>query len=283
MTDTRSNSLANTPAEIMASDSDIVRIVQITDSHIFADPDGCLLGLNTRESFRAVRERVEKEEWRPDIMLSTGDLSQDASPQAYQYLADQFQAMDIPTYWCAGNHDNPDVMELYLSNSRVSSAKVVYSGNWQIILLDSSVKGKVHGLINEEQLAFLKSCLANAPQRNALVVFHHQPVNVGSKWLDNVGLLNKQAFLDVVKAHSQIKGVLWGHVHQEYDQKENGVHWLATPSSCVQFKVQSQEFSAGNEAPGYRYLNLHSDGRIETVVHRIDNIEFTVDYTIKGY
>jgi Icc protein len=51
----------------------------------------------------------------------------------------------------------------------------------------------------------------------------------------------------------------------------------------VQFKPGSEDFAAGEEAPGYRYLNLYADGHIESVVHRIDNPEFTVDYSIKGY
>ena len=51
----------------------------------------------------------------------------------------------------------------------------------------------------------------------------------------------------------------------------------------MQFKPGSEDFSAGVEAPGYRYLNLHGDGRIDSVVHRIDTIDYTVDYSIKGY
>ena len=58
---------------------------------------------------------------------------------------------------------------------------------------------------------------------------------------------------------------------------------LATPSSSVQFKPFSKEFSADTESPGYRILDLTNEGKIETQVNRIDHIEFTVDYTVKGY
>ncbi len=271
------------PHEVLPNRMDVVRLAQVTDSHIFADPEGCLLGLNTRDSFEAVCERVMLEEWRPDALLTTGDLSQDASPESYQYLADYFKSMDIPTFWIPGNHDNPETMELYLTNNKVLSAKQVLIGHWQIILLDSSVKNKVHGYLEEEQLEFLERCLNRYPEKHAMISLHHQPIKIGSKWLDQIDLHNAEEFQKVVSQYTQVKGVLWGHVHQDFYRTINGVPWIASPSSCVQFTPNTEDFSAGTEAPGYRYLNLYSDGRIESVVHRIDNIEFTVDYSIKGY
>ena len=278
-----STNIETLPLDITPSRLDVVRLVQVTDSHIFADPEGCLLGLNTRVSFEAVCARVAQEEWRPDALLATGDLAQDASPEAYKYLADHFHQMNIPSYWIAGNHDNPDAMEMYLSNGRVSSAKHLLLGHWQVIMLDSSVVGKVHGHLDDSQLDFLQKSLARYKDKHSLVVLHHQPVDIGSHWLDNIGLKNNQAFNQIISQHNNVKGVLWGHVHQEYDKIHDGVNWIASPSSCVQFMPKSQDFAADTKAPGYRYINLYSDGRIESVVHRIDNIEFTIDYSIKGY
>lgn len=277
------NNIENLPYELVPSRMDVVRIAQVTDSHIFSDPEGCLLGLNTRESFEAVCERVLKEEWRPDFLLATGDLAQDSSPEAYKYLADYFMEMSIPSFWVAGNHDNPDTMEMYLSNGMVMAAKHLLVGKWQIILLDSSVARKVHGYLSDSQLSFLEKALARHTDRHTLVVLHHQPTDVGSTWLDGIGLKNREAFSEIIDKHKHVRGVLWGHVHQEFHEVINGVEWIASPSSCVQFTPGSVDFSADKKAPGYRYLNLFADGRIESVVHRIDNIEFTVDYSIKGY
>ncbi|MBV1907856.1 MAG: 3',5'-cyclic-AMP phosphodiesterase [Kangiellaceae bacterium] len=271
------------PFELLPSRTDVVRLVQVSDSHIFADPKGRLLGLNTRESFEAVCKRVVKEEWRADALLATGDLAQDSSAEAYEYLASYFDSMDVPTFWIAGNHDNPKTMDKYLNSGQTSLAKHIIIGNWQIILLDSSVAGKVYGELAESQLKFLEQTLTQNQDKHSLVVLHHQPVEVGSKWLDAIGLNNSDQFTALISQYSQVKGVLWGHVHQEFHKTIDGVHWIASPSSCVQFKPGSEDFCADTNAPGYRYLNLHSDGRIESVVHRIDNIEFTVDYTIKGY
>ncbi|MGB0495526.1 MAG: 3',5'-cyclic-AMP phosphodiesterase [Kangiellaceae bacterium] len=273
----------NLPTQINTSSTDVVRIVQVTDSHIFADPEGCLLGLNTRESFEAVCKRVELEEWKADFLLTTGDLAQDASKEAYEYLANYFEKMDFPTFWLAGNHDSPEVMKKTLTNSKVSPSNHIITEHWQVILLDSSEPGAVHGLLSEEELLFLESCLSQYPDKHSLVVLHHHPVDVDCDWLKNIGLKNKDAFLKIINKNENVKGVLWGHIHQEYEQEHNGIPFIATPSSCVQFTPGSQDFSADTKAPGYRYLSLFADGRIESVVHRIDNVEFTVDYSIKGY
>ena len=273
----------NLSVQINTSDTDVVKIVQITDSHIFAEPKGCLLGLNTRESFEAVCERVKKEEWKADLLLATGDLAQDASPEAYKYLADYLEKLAIPSYWIAGNHDDTQTMNETLNNSVVSPCKQIVTEHWQIILLDSSVPEMVHGALSQHELLFLESCLSQHPNKNSLVVLHHHPVDINCAWLKNIGLKNTKEFHKVIAKFDNVKGVLWGHIHQEYDQNHDGIPYLATPSSCVQFTPESSDFSADTKAPGYRYLNLFSDGRIESVVHRIDNVEFTVDYSIKGY
>ncbi|MNG26033.1 3',5'-cyclic adenosine monophosphate phosphodiesterase CpdA [compost metagenome] len=58
---------------------------------------------------------------------------------------------------------------------------------------------------------------------------------------------------------------------------------LASPSTCVQFAPGSEDFCVGNEAPGYRWLRLMRDGRVETGVSRVTGITFEVDYSVKGY
>ncbi len=275
--------LDNLTCNLTPSNMDVVRLVQVTDCHIYSDPDAKLLGVNTRDSFEAVCSRVQKEEWRPDGLLVTGDLSQDSSKESYQYLEQSLNSMDIPSFWLAGNHDKPDLMMKCLSKGCVSTAKKIIIGNWLIVLLDSSVPNKVYGELNETQLNFLENCLKQHPKKHALVSLHHHPINVNSDWIDNVGLKNTEQFTQIIEQHQQVKAVIWGHIHQEYHREINGVQWIATPSSCVQFTPKSKDFSADVKAPGYRYISLFANGDIESVVHRVDDFEFSVDHSIIGY
>lgn len=277
------SSVATLAKQLTTQSTGCVRVIQLTDSHIFSDESGKLLGLDTRHSFEAVLTRVKKEELAPDLYLATGDLSQDASENSYVYIAEKMQQLKVPTFWVPGNHDSPEVMERCFKGDNIFAHKRILAGNWQIILLDTSVPGKVYGNLSEQQLNLVKDAVKEYPERHLLVVMHHQPVKVGSDWLDNLGIKNAEALFAAVEDHASKVCFLWGHVHQDFNGEEQGVQLISTPSTCVQFKPGSEDFSAGDESPGYRYLTLYDDGRVESLLHRIDDIEFTVDYTIKGY
>jgi len=101
--------------------------------------------------------------------------------------------------------------------------------------------------------------------------------------MEPIGLRNADELFAVLDAYPQVRAVLWGHIHQEFDQLRNGVRLLASPSTCVQFAPGSEEFQVDQEAPGYRWLRLHADGQLETGVSRVTGIPFEVDYSVKGY
>lgn len=259
------------PYLIEPASSEIVHLLQITDSHIFADPSACLQGMNTRQSFAAVCNQVIENKCPADALLATGDLSEDGSAESYRFLADYFERMEIPTFWIPGNHDHPRTMGEYLNSGRVNPAKQLLIDNWQVVLLDSTIAGEVCGRVSESQLAFLDSALQQFTGKHALVCLHHQALPTGSRWIDQKGLKDSTRLKKLLASHNNVKGVLWGHVHQETHCSIDGVEWMSTPSSCIQFKPGAEEFSIGSERPGYRSLSLFADGHIETRVHRIDS------------
>lgn len=258
-------------------EADVVQLVQITDCHIFADAGEKLHGLNTRDSFEAVKFAVIESGVRLDMLLATGDLSQDASADSYRYLARQFDDFATPTFWIPGNHDEIGGLEKHFTGKRIHAAKHILAGAWQIVMLDSTIGGEVHGRVAESQLSFLDTALKQYPDRHALVCLHHQAIETGSEWIDNKGLREADQLRARLTQHENIRAVLWGHVHQETHRSTDGIEWMSTPSSCAQFKPGSKNFAIGTEAPGYRQLSLNADGSLETVVHRIDPIDFEVE------
>ena len=257
--------------QITAAEPGVVSLAQITDCHIFAAAEDCLRGVNTRHSFEAVSKAVIDNSGQLDLLLATGDLSQDGSVESYVYLAEKFDTMGTATFWLPGNHDDIDTLQERFIGQQIHAAKHVLIADWQIILLDSTIRGEVHGRVSEAQLEFLHDCLRACPEKHALVCLHHQALDTGSLWIDQKGLHHSDQLRKNIARHNNIRGVLWGHVHQETHQTIGGVEWMSTPSSCVQFKPQSREFAIGAEAPGYRHLNLCSDGTITTQVHRVDS------------
>ncbi|MFG7479147.1 3',5'-cyclic-AMP phosphodiesterase, partial [Enterobacter hormaechei] len=123
-----------------------VRILQITDTHLFAEKHETLLGVNTWESYQAVLDAIHAEKRPCDLIVATGDLAQDQSSAAYQHFAEGIASFSVPCVWLPGNHDFQPAMYSSLQDAGISPAKCVFAGDqWQILLLDSQVFGVPHG------------------------------------------------------------------------------------------------------------------------------------------
>ena len=262
--------------------ADPALLVQLSDSHLFAEADGTLLGMNTRDSLQKVIELVRLQQPRIDLIVASGDISQDGTLESYQQFRDLTRQLDASARWIPGNHDEPRIM----AEAAVQSAlldPVVDIGNWRVTLLDSAVPGSVPGYLEDEQLQLLARALSEAPERHHLVCLHHHPVSIGCAWMEPIGLRNPEALFSVLDRFPQVRAVLWGHVHQEIDRERNDVRLIASPSTCIQFEPGSDDFKVGDQAPGYRWLRLMPDGELETGVERVTGFEFQVDYGSDGY
>jgi Icc protein len=245
-------------------------VAQITDIHLFADSDRNLLGICTDESWNSVLIQVNKLPQRPDLLLLTGDLSQDGKAGSYQKIVDSVEQLGIPTYWLPGNHDQVSTMEQVLRSGIVSAEKSFARGNWQFLLLNSQSVGCVHGYLAPETLVWLNQELGSNPDKPTLIALHHPPFAVGSSWLDDSALQNSEELFMVLERHPQVKLVLFGHIHQEFSKWHNGVQFFGTPSTCIQFEPGSEDFALGKVKPGFRLLYLYPDQTWWTTVERTE-------------
>lgn len=259
-------------------------MVQVSDCHLFASTEGKLLGLNTQFSLDRVLELVRAEQPRMDLILATGDLSQDASLEAYTRLDNALNEFGVPTYWIEGNHDKPaPMLEALRGHKAEMGPCVIERGAWTIVMLDSTIPGEVPGELYDDDIEFLDRALKNAAGAHIMVCLHHHPVPMGCKWLDTQVVASADRFFDVIDRHDRVRAVVWGHVHQEFNGERNGVKLYAVPSTCVQFKPFSEDFAVDKIPPGYRWFDLYPDGRIDTKVSRVQGIDFEVDMSVKGY
>lgn len=259
------------------------RVVQISDSHLFASTDGRLLGLNTEDSLKLVLDRVAREQAHIDVILATGDLSQDGTTTAYRRFQQHIDRFQAPSYWLQGNHDLTEPMVNTLGGRSHLSPCLVEQGPWRIIMLNSSVEHQVPGCFQPSELAFLRESLEATRGHHVLICLHHHPLPMGCTWLDTQVVKNAADFWTVVDGFDHVRAILWGHVHQASDQERKGVRLMSVPSTCVQFKPKSHDFAVDDVAPGYRWLDLYPDGRIETEVSRVEGVKFEVDFSVKGY
>ncbi len=259
-----------------------LRVLQLTDTHLYASPVGTLLGINTLDSFQRVIRYFRDHHWPLDLLLATGDLVHDASPEGYAVAAEILSSFGVPVFCLPGNHDDPEVMRRHLRAPRVHNDTVMDHGAWRFVMLDSVIPGQEGGRLAADQLAQLEEALAGT-ERPTLVCLHHQPVDVGSAWIDTMAVENPDPLFEIVDHHPNVRGILWGHIHQTYEGRRRHVRLMASPSTCVQFAPGVDDFQVDEEPPGFRLLALLPDGTIRSEVVRLEDIPQGLELASSGY
>jgi 3',5'-cyclic-AMP phosphodiesterase len=247
----------------------VVRLTHFTDPHLYGDASETLRGVATLPALTAALARAQLRDWPPDALLVTGDIVQD-DPAGYPHFRRLFGELGLPVLCIPGNHDDPLALRRELDGAPFIVGGHVDLGRWRIVLLDSCVAGSAGGRLSEAALAGLDAALAGAGKRHCMVCLHHHPVPMASRWLDRVGLENAPQFLAAIDRHPNVRAIVWGHVHQNYDGLRKGVRLLATPSTCAQFLPNADDFAVDPRPPAYRTLELRPDGSLLTEVVWLD-------------
>lgn len=244
-----------------------LRFLQITDTHLVGDPGGRQRGVVTLDSFRAVLQAALSPQI--DGVLLTGDVVHDDA-DGYAWVRRELGARNRPVLCIPGNHDDAQCLRDALAGDPFRHGGHHDFGVWRIVMLDSLLPGAVEGRLGKSELRRLDAALATATDQHVLIVLHHHPVALGSRWLDAIGLVNAAEFFDIVDRHANVRGILWGHVHQTFETQRRNAHGelrlMATPSTCVQFRPGVDEFELDTLPAGFRLLDLHADGRIDSTV-----------------
>ncbi len=261
---------------------DALWVLQITDLHLYDDPHGTLLGVNTHQSFTEIlNNAIHNGQRKPDLMVLTGDLVHDNSEAAYRRLGGILSDTHIPAYCLPGNHDHIDTMAVLSEFPGVHIKGTVDLDNWRLILLNSRVDGYEHGHLSERELKRLAQRLDT--DSNVMVCLHHQPVAIGSEWLDGMMLDNSKAFLKLIDSSTTVKAVIWGHIHQLFSSNRGDVQFLSSPSTCIQFAPGQKEFLLDSAPPACRMLALEADGSIVSEVLTLENPGAGLDLKANGY
>lgn len=247
----------------------MLQILQLTDLHLSSHPPQDRFDLDPKVCLAHVLAQSLASNKDTELMLLTGDLVHDDT-SAYQQLIDLFRSVTIPVLHLSGNHDLDEERQRQLCHFPFSSQKVWRNAHWQVLMMKSATDGIVDGEVSTQELAFVQQQLSDYPDHHTLIATHHHPLDVGSAWLDQIGIRNAQDFLKNMKAFPNLKAIAFGHVHQAFDQEVDGIRCLGCPSTNRQFKPQCDAFDLDDQPLAYRHIQLHDDGRIESHVVWVD-------------
>ena len=248
-----------------------MEIVQITDLHITRDigniKNNCKPYLTLSNTLKHIKEHYPQVK---DIVI-TGDLSNDYSQESYVVIKDLLKIYAFDIFILPGNHDSLDCIQAICDNQISTKSIDLRPFNILTYNFDTHVPGKINGHLKRTQIDELKNKLNSNASIDKIIIFTHHPVaKINSKWIDKHICENSDELLELMLSHDNKEFKIFsGHVHQEFDYKKNNIEFFTTPSTCYQFKKQSEDFALeDNLSYGYLVIELH-DNNIKTKVIRI--------------
>jgi 3',5'-cyclic-AMP phosphodiesterase len=250
--------------------------VQITDHHLCESEAQLLHGYSPAYAFRQVlRHIAEHVAPQVDFLVTTGDLVEVATDEAYWHLAQMLQVQVVspapgpalitleglqafPLYFLPGNHDDRTAFfhQLFAGTPHMPLMNVNFHHKGvQFICLDWGPQAKA--MNRPELLTFLERCLQEGLP--SVLLTHHHLVPVGCRWLDTFlpDETSAEAFWQIVTRYqAHVLGIFSGHAHVTYEQVVNGISVFGLRSTAPQFVLQDEPLFC-LQPPHYRLVTIH--------------------------
>ncbi|MBD3913819.1 metallophosphoesterase [Nocardioides hwasunensis] len=242
-------------------------IAHLSDPHLIGGR-GLHYGVidNVAHLTRAI-ERLAEVRPAPRALVFTGDLADQAEPDAYATLRAIVEpaaaAMGATVVWTMGNHDErgPFARGLLDSDDDGFQDRVHDVDGLRIVALDTSVPGHHHGTLEPEQLAWLADVLATPAEHGTLLAMHHPPLPVPMlRAAELIELHDQQALADVIDG-TDVRGILAGHLHLTTWSTFAGVPVSVASASCY----------TSDPAPIDRFVSGVDANQAFTMVHAYDD------------
>lgn len=247
-----------------------IRVVQITDIHLTAEPGSLLYGVDTAESLKNIIDAIAQLTLKPDMVIATGDLAEDGAMSTYERLQDLLAQLCIPVYVLPGNHDDVEKMRACLNRGNLSFTKSANVSDWGFVFVNSQVLGQSHGYLSAKEISELENNISKVGDCPILVAIHHTPSDVCPA--SECRLTNAEEFTALLNRHKNIKGVIAGHTHTA-NEFDTGSHiQFTTPSTFayashpVDLADLPSSHKLDGSLQGFRILDLFPEGSIKSEV-----------------
>lgn len=252
-------------------------IAQLSDLHV--RPSGVLYHgvTDSNQALADAIDHVHALDRRPDLVLLTGDLVDEGSPQEYENLRKILAALTIPYLVIPGNHDDRDNLRTAFSDHAYlpRSGPLHYCVDAhpvRIIGLDSSVPGLHHGHLDADGLDWLARVLASDPTKPTLLMLHHPPFVCGIPYLDEYRYFEAAQLCSVIEPFDNIEMVLCGHVHRPMVKRWANTVVCASPSITTEIDLQWAPTAQPSSHVGPRAFMLHLWDQYEGVISHTSHI-----------
>jgi 3',5'-cyclic-AMP phosphodiesterase len=236
-----------------------LRILHLSDTHLFGDGTLHYGVVDTTAALERVLAAAAGID-RLDLVVCTGDLSDDGSERSYQLLGERVDAFaaarGAQVAYVMGNHDGRAGFEAVLGER----AGVLDVRGFRLVRLDTSVPGYGSGRLDDDELGMLRTALADPAPHGTIVALHHAPTPAATPLLAALELRDPERLLEACAA-GDVRLVLGGHYHHALVTEERGIPIAIAPGVTNRTDTLAP---AGHErafaGSGFALVELPADG-----------------------
>lgn len=228
----------------------MLRIIQMTDIHIDT-PEKPYYNIDVRGKFLAALEKIAAYS-DVDLLIISGDLAAHKGEiEAYEWIAQQLEVLNLPYIVMAGNHDDMhNMQQVFPINEHDVHDGMLYFREvfkeMPLLFLDTASYE-----LSQIQIDWLKQ----QPAVPSLLFMHHPPTFCNCTYMDHkYPLRNQQEVWSHLVSLEHIKHIFCGHYHTARTvYKDNKVLHIA-PSTMLQIAARTPDFKAASYQPGWRVI-----------------------------
>ncbi|WP_030206211.1 metallophosphoesterase [Streptomyces sp. NRRL S-87] len=239
-------------------------LAQISDLHLDGTARATERTARVMDHLRALPRPV-------DALLVTGDIADHGAEAEYEEAARLLDA-PFPVLTCPGNHDARSAYRKALLGEEPAGGpvnRVHRIGDTAVLMVDSTVPGEDHGLLDDETVAWIDATLGGlARGTRALLAFHQPPVLLHHPLPDRYLLERPERLAGLLDGHPAVAAVLTGHAHTAAASTFAGRPLLVGPAVTWTLRLPWEDAGQGvadrEQPPGLAYHVLDEEGRLTT-------------------
>ena len=247
-------------------------IAHFSDIHVAPEGQSALHGMNTSAALAHCVEHINNLDPQPDVILITGDLTSEGSPEEYAVLRSYLSLLDQPYFLIPGNHDDRENLRAafadfpHIGGSGEFINYTVEHYPIRLIGLDTLLPGSESGILCDQRLDWLDTTLTNSLKHRTLLFMHHPPFISGLPKMDKMRLEGSEKLAAVLQKHSQVEMILCGHLHRPVQTLWENIPTLVATSISKQFLLNlgGEKMETRIPEPTGLYLHLLTEEGLVT-------------------
>lgn len=190
----------------------LLKLIQLSDPHLRAGAE-LVHGFDPAGRLRQCLVHIAAHHRDADLVVISGDLADDGSSAAYQFLRQAIGAFPIRVELALGNHDRRANFAAVFGHQGEFAQSIIAINGFRIVITDTLDEGRDTGMLCDKRLAWLDAALAQSCEHGAVVISHHPPFQIGVAELDVLGIANAEEARRALLKYGNVRHVCSGHVH----------------------------------------------------------------------